>query len=335
MKIKELALHLNLSTATVSKALNNKSDISSYTKQKVLKAAIEFGYRPNTSARVLRSGKVNTVALLLPAVDGDNMLTASFFFRIAKGLHDSLKCSGMDPVIHITTDEDEDKMLLERIVKQQRADAIILMDTKIEDERITWLHKQNFPFVTMGQSRSLNGQFNWIDFNHVQMGMECVQFALKKGSRRIGIVTLGQESMHGSLFLEGCVSAMKTAGLPESPELMFYGDKTGQSGVVAIKHFQSLEKKPDFIIFINDLQLLGASNYLQRTHNMSLSDNNMICAIISSDISSFLMPMRYMFIIDLDFIGKKLGETVLQAISSKEVTNMLLDIHLTESSELF
>jgi LacI family transcriptional regulator len=329
MNIKELALHLNISTATVSKALNNKSDISSHMKKKVMEAAIELGYRPNASARYLRSGKVNTVALLLPAVEGDNLMAASFFMRIAKGLHNSLKSSGIDPVIHITTDENEERALLERIIEQQRADAIILMDTRIDDERITWLHSLNFPFATMGRSRSLNGNFNWVDFNHSLMGQECVEFALKKGSQRIGVVTLGQESMHGSQFLEGCIAALNAADLPVLPELIFYGDKTEMSGIAAVKHFQSLEEQPDFIIFINDFQLMGAYSYLQSAPQ-TIPNENIICAIVSSDFSSLIVPMQCTFTIDHDVIGWKLGEAVLQAVQSDKITHTLLDIHLDE-----
>lgn len=85
MNIKELAAYLNLSTATVSKALNNKSDISNHTRKKVLEAADKLGYRPNASARYLRSGKTGVVALLLPATDDGNIHTASFFMAIARG----------------------------------------------------------------------------------------------------------------------------------------------------------------------------------------------------------------------------------------------------------
>jgi len=241
-----------------------------------------------------------------------------------------LKSSGIDSVIHITTDEEEEKALIARIVEQQRADAIILTDTKIEDERINWLHERNFPFVTMGQSRSLNGKFNWVDFNHALMGAECIHFAIKNGSQRIGVVTLGHESMHGHQFLEGCSSALVAAGLPVSPELIFYGDKTELSGVASMKHFQSLERQPDFIVFINDFQLSGAYNYLQLTLPKGHAAKNMICAIISSDFSSYLLPKPCMFEIDHDVIGRKLGEAVLQSVSSKEVINSLLDIHMTE-----
>lgn len=317
MNIKELAEALNLSTATVSKALNNKSDISSHTRKKVLEAADRLGYRPNASARYLRSGKAETVAMLLPAADGDNILTASFFMRIASGLQRSLQASGIDPVLHITTDRQQELRLLQKIVEQKRADAILLTDTRVEDERIVFLAERQFPFVTMGQSRSLSGQFNWVDFNHELLGEECVACAMRKGARRIAVVTLGQESMHGSQFLTGCLNALRNANLPQDQGLIYYGDKTELSGFQAANHFMQQAERPDFIIFINDFQLMGASSFLSSLDSPWLKDNALICAIESSDFSSRVMPSACLFAIDHDEVGYRLGEAVLRATAGE------------------
>lgn len=327
MNIKELAGLLNVSTATVSKALNNKSDISSHTRKKVLAAAESLGYRPNYSARYLRSGKADTVALLLPTSNGDNILTASFFMRIARGLQYTLKPSGIDPVIHITVDQENEILLLQKLVEQNRADAIILTDTLVEDKRISLLQDLQFPFVTMGQSQTLDGEFNWVDFDHNLMGKECVRYAVNKGACKIAVVTLGKESMHGCQFLNGCLEEMQLFGIPTNKAHIFYGDKTESSGISAIQYFMTQNEQPDFIIFINDFQLMGASRYISLSEQVTLTDASLICAIESSDYSSRIHPKACLFSIDHENIGRSLGQAVLGVISERsQVQKILLNL---------
>lgn len=324
MNIKELAACLNLSTATVSKALNNKSDISSHTRKKVREAAEKLGYRPNASARHLRSGKVGVVALLLPVADDGNIHTASFFMAIARGLQASLKESAIDPVIHISTDRESERLLLRKIVEQNRADAIILTDTRIEDERILLLDELQFPFVTMGQSRTLGGSFNWVDFHHEEMGRQCARAALDSGARRIAIATLGPESMHGHQFLAGCLEALAEQGIHQPDGLIFYGTVAESSGEEAARQFMQQPEPPDFVIFINDFLLMGASHYLASLPACPLNEKNMLCATASSDFSARVMLSSCLFTVNHEEVGRQLGQAVLRVTQQESAVESVL-----------
>lgn len=324
MNIKELAAFLNLSTATVSKALNNKNDISSHTRKKVLEAAEKLGYRPNASARHLRSGKVGVVALLLPAADDGNIHTAAFFMAIARELQASLKESAIDPVIHLSTDRKSERLLLQKIVEQNRADAIILTDTRIDDERIVLLHELQFPFVSMGQSRSLGGNFNWVDFHHEDMGRQCVRAALHRGARRIAIATLGPDSMHGRQFLMGCLQELEQQGINQPEGLIFFGTVAESSGETAARQFMQQHERPDFIIFINDFLLMGASHYLASLPDCGLDEKSMLCATASSDFSARVMSSTCLFTVDHEEVGRHLGRAVLRVTQGESVAESVL-----------
>ena len=133
------------------------------TQKRVLEAANFYGYRPNAAGRNLRKGKVNTVALLLPSGERDNFYTASFFMRVAAGLQTRLRQQDIDTILHLALDDADEKLWLQKIVEQQKADAVILTNTQINDPRIEYLYKNNFPFATLGRSSTLNGEFNWVD----------------------------------------------------------------------------------------------------------------------------------------------------------------------------
>ena len=74
VKIKDLAKQLNLSVATISKALKDSYEISPETKQRVLELAKKLNYTPNPYASSLRKRSSKTIAVVLPEV------ADSFFF---------------------------------------------------------------------------------------------------------------------------------------------------------------------------------------------------------------------------------------------------------------
>ena len=81
--IKDIAKEANVSTATVSKILNNKDQrISSQTRKRVLEIAKNKNYIPNSMARSLVTKKTNTIGLILPDI------TNPFFPELARGVED-------------------------------------------------------------------------------------------------------------------------------------------------------------------------------------------------------------------------------------------------------
>ena len=67
VSLKDIAKECGVSVATVSKALNNHSDISEETKERVIKKASDMGYMPNSAARMLKMRKSNTIGVIFVA----------------------------------------------------------------------------------------------------------------------------------------------------------------------------------------------------------------------------------------------------------------------------
>ena len=93
-KLKLLAERLDLSESTVSRALNNYSDIAEQTKELVRNLADEMGYQPNIHARRLASGKADTVAFVMPPLH--DQLNNSFFSELMTGMASALNKRGWD-----------------------------------------------------------------------------------------------------------------------------------------------------------------------------------------------------------------------------------------------
>ena len=78
--LKELASILGVSISTISKALNDSHEISEATKKRIVETAKAYNYRPNKIALGLKSGRTNTIAVIIPSVQN------SFFARALSGI---------------------------------------------------------------------------------------------------------------------------------------------------------------------------------------------------------------------------------------------------------
>ncbi len=95
--LRQLAEALDLSITTVSRALDDKNDVSAATKVKVREAAARLGYQPNAAARSLRKQRVDTIAVTLPAAW--NHVGLSALIDMLTTTAASLRRAGLDLVM--------------------------------------------------------------------------------------------------------------------------------------------------------------------------------------------------------------------------------------------
>ena len=103
IKLKELASILGVSISTISKALNDSHEISDATKQRIVELAKLHNYRPNKIALGLKSGRTNTIAVVIPSVQKN-----SFFARALYGIESVISKTKYSTIVCLTK-ESHDK----------------------------------------------------------------------------------------------------------------------------------------------------------------------------------------------------------------------------------
>ncbi|UKT65891.1 LacI family DNA-binding transcriptional regulator [Pedobacter mucosus] len=127
VNIKQLALELNISIATVSKALNDSYEISLKTKNRVWDLAKQLNYTPNPAASNLRSNKTKTIAVILPCV-------ANNFFSLAiKGIEEIARKYGFHVLIYQTHEDCEMEISFINSLLNGRVDGILTSVSSSED----------------------------------------------------------------------------------------------------------------------------------------------------------------------------------------------------------
>jgi len=141
--IRILARELQLSTATVSKALTNSHEISQKTRQRVLDLAKELNYTPNPYASSLRNKKSKTIAVILPEV------ADSFFAQVIDGIESVAQEKGYHILIRLTHENYQKEEAILRDLRGGRADGILIsVSSETRDSsQIRELQEKGIPLV--------------------------------------------------------------------------------------------------------------------------------------------------------------------------------------------
>ncbi len=182
--LKTISRISGLAVATVSRALGDAPDIGSDTKELVRRIADGIGYVPNRAGVRLRTGRTNVITLVAPAegdvINNTAKLTNSIALEL-RGTQFHLNVLPWFP--------DEDSLRpIKYIVETRSADAVIFNMTEPEDQRVDYLLRRSFPFVTHGRT-AWRDKHAYYDYDN----MAFMQLALKRLAAR------GRRNIHAVL----------------------------------------------------------------------------------------------------------------------------------------
>ncbi|GAA1899116.1 LacI family DNA-binding transcriptional regulator [Streptomyces sodiiphilus] len=177
----EVARHAGVSASTVSYVLSGKRTISSGTRQRVEQSIRELGYHPNAGARALASSRSNIIALMMP-LRTDMYVPVMMEIAVAVATtarehqHDVLLLTGQ-----------EGPEAVRRVVGSGLADAMILMDVELEDDRLPLVREARRPAALIGLPADPRG-LACVDLDFAATGRLCVEHLAGHGHRDIAVV---------------------------------------------------------------------------------------------------------------------------------------------------
>ncbi|MET7681570.1 LacI family DNA-binding transcriptional regulator [Streptomyces sp. NPDC005423] len=189
----EVAQHAGVSASTVSYVLSGKRSISGATRLRVEESIRELGYHPNAGARALASSKSNIIALMVPLRTD---MYVPVMMEIAIAVATTARLHGYD-VLLLTGEEGADAV--RRVTGSGLADAMILMDVELADERLPLLRGASArdsarpragddqPSVLIGLPADTTG-LTCVDLDFGATGALCAEHLAKLGHRDIAVI---------------------------------------------------------------------------------------------------------------------------------------------------
>ena len=257
--IKDVARLAGVSVATVSYVLNDTGAISKSTRQRVLQAVEQLGYRPSVIARGLQARKSHMIGYSWRTVPANQ-----FNPILEKFIHSTAEAAARHDY-HILTfpcPEPYDEVGIYRdMVGSGRVDGFILPNTNLNDQRIRYLLDEGFPFIAFGRSNP-DWDFPWVDVDGTDGIRQAVNHLLELGHRRIACLAWPEASLTGQYRLNGYLDSMAIAGLAVEPDWVIRTEYSYFSAYQVIKNWLDLPpgRRPTAVVALSDLMAIGVMN---------------------------------------------------------------------------
>lgn len=243
--IVDLAKHLGISVATVSRALNDKSDISQHTRKMVLEAANTLDYKPNLLAQSLNKGKTNTIGIVIPNVE------LPFFATALAKMQQVALGNGYRIIVCHSSESEEIEVLNTETLIACRVDGILLSHSKETNSFEHLKHVIDKGIAIVNFDRVCN-EIDTAKVIHEDFkgSFDLVEHLIKQGCKRIGIM-LGPEKFYISqIRLTGYKAALEKHGIELNENYIVYSEMNKNDGGRVFDYFMSLPYPPDGIFAI-------------------------------------------------------------------------------------
>jgi len=292
--IKELSKILEVSISTVSKALNDSYEISDSTKERIKAAAKTYNYKPNKLAVNLKSGKTNTIGVVLPSIKN------FFMSRVLRGIDSVIAKSNYNIIISITNESFDKEVQSVQTLSNGLVDAIIIAVSEETQIKKDFSHLSNLvgdiPLLMVDRIvNSINCDKVLVDdYNAI---FNAVSDLIFEGKKSIALVSSINNLNVGKLRTKGYLAAIQNKQEPMVID--------GQEGFIESELSKLIESNKIDAIMALDQESSLAAFRIGKVKKVLNNKEVSIIGYASRVISEHLTPK----LTTIDQHGKKVGIT--------------------------
>lgn len=250
MTIKDIAREAGVSTATISRVMNNSGYVSPDVKVHVQEVIRKFNYQPNAIARSLKQEKSRSIGIVLPD------MANPYFMKIARTIQHRCFQEGYHLLFMDTEESPEKESETLDFLLEKRIEALILASTGANCEQIQGIHDSGIHVILLDR-RFSNLEFDSVTEDNIHAAKSAIAYLLENKHVRIGLVSGPSSISTAQDRKKGALDGLQEEGINIESELMFEGDYTRESGIAAIRHFYQLETPPTAIFSANNEMTFG------------------------------------------------------------------------------
>ena len=270
--IKDIAREAGVSPQTVSRAINDKGEISSQTQERILRIAERLGYRPNSIARSLATRRTQNIGLVVPDVSNP------FFANVARGIEDAAHQANYN-VFLCNTDENierENSAIL--TLEAQRVDGLILCSSRLSEQQLLKLAERYQPLVLVNRQID-HAQTGCVRVDDRKGAAEATDYLLRLGHRNIGLLAGPTTSHSGRDRVQGYRQAMQAHAQEVPSGWQVHCPPQVEGGRIAARELLNRAPELTALLAYNDLVAVGALRACAELGRRVPQD----CAIIGCD----------------------------------------------------
>lgn len=325
--IYEIAKIAGVSPATVSKVINNYSDVSDKTREKVKKILEEYKFQPKYEAQCLSTKRTWTLGIVY--FEESNIgLKHPFFAAVIEAFKKEAEKQGYSLLLGSKSDRLKIDSFLQYF-KYRSVDGIAIICSIPNDKEIKEIIESDFSTVVIDMC---NNNIASVASDNEQGCRLALQYLYDLGHRRIAHITGMQED-------DNCVSKireeyyrneMKRLNLPVKEEYIQKGNNFDfDGGYAAMKNLLKIKEIPTAVFASSDKCALGAIQAVKDV-GMNVPDDISIIGFDDSEMSKYVTPKLTTIRQSCDEIGKEAADILINQINKKEKvkTNKIIPVEL-------
>jgi LacI family transcriptional regulator len=274
--VDDVAREAGVSTATAARALGGYGSVKESTRERVIAAAEQLGYRANSLARSMITGSTRTLGVVMSDIENP------FFRRSLRGIADTARAQGFEVLLANTDEELDKEETAVRVMTERRVDGLVVCPTDGGDRaHLAGVIAAGIPVVLL--DRSVAGlKADTVGIDNRKAARAATEHLLANGHRDIAIVTGGTPAMLERMLradmrgverasattvgsrAAGFRDAMRAAGVPIRPDLISSGGYRREDGEAETTRLLALPDRPTAILAFDAMQALGAFHAISR-----------------------------------------------------------------------
>ena len=325
VSMKDISKRCNVSVATVSKALNDHSDISVSTKEYIKSVAKEMGYFPNSSARALKTNKTFNLGVLFADAAGSG-LKHDYFASVLDSFKVAAESKGYD-LTFINCNHDSQNMTFLEHSRYRGVDGVVAACINFEEDEVTELIESDLPIVTI--DHTFNDHISIVSDN-VKGIKDIIIYLNEMGHRDIAYIH-GEDSAVTRKRLSSFYHTMEDLGIPVKDE--YVKDGIYRDHIVAAKctkELLKLKNPPSVILYPDDYSCIGGINAIKEL-GLTIPDDISIVGYDGISIAKLLVPSITTIEQDTEAMGRQAAESLINLIEHPKSTiiqNFSIEGHL-------
>ncbi|MEM9774830.1 MAG: LacI family DNA-binding transcriptional regulator [Chloroflexota bacterium] len=305
--IDDVARAAGVSKQTVSRAINNKGEISPKTRTRILTLIEEMGYRPNRMAQAMNTSVSHMIGLVVPDI------TNPFFPEIVRAVQDAAMANGYSTLI-CNTDEAPELEVLNELVTHG-IDGLITFTHRANDQDVSEFADRFGPMLIINREVE-HPNITSLMVDNVDGACKAVEHLVELGHTTIGMLTTELESISNTRRVQGFRKGLKAAGIPIDADLIVQADPTLAGGYAATMDL--LRQRPDMtgLFTYNDLMAVGAMRAC-RDLGRDIPTEISVIGFDDIQIASMVTPALSSIRVDKYEMGRLAFERMLQLIQKQ------------------
>jgi LacI family repressor for deo operon, udp, cdd, tsx, nupC, and nupG len=309
-KVSELA---GVSTATVSRTLKDPDLVSPQTREKVMVAVQQAGYRPNWMATSVKTGKSNSIVVLVPN------LVNPFFMRIIEGIEQAAQEKGYSVLLGDTQGSASREHEYASMLLTNRADGLIQLDHSFPFSQDDAHLVGNLPVVSVCERIEGDKKYPVIELDNYAAARAVTHHLISYGHRSFGVIAGQISSQIHHDRLAGIKSVLAEEGIVFDEAMLVGGSYKIETGVEGVQQLLTRIQPPTAIICFNDDIAIGAL-YAIKKHGLRVPQDISVTGFDNVRVAAYMDPPLTTVDQPAYQMGRRAVEVLIQQINRQPLT---------------